>query len=131
MADKQATYTAKVETNAPEVAQDTASALRQLQASVLGSMQSIKDYQTSLRALRGTSDEVKAAKEKLKAGIDAEKNSMSANTAALLKAGTSTTRSLPRPRKLATQEAKKSRRGAERRTTRRRRPRPSRSSKKA
>jgi hypothetical protein len=89
VADRTATYTAKIESNAPEVARDTGDALEGLRKSILGSTDKLKELNASLRSLRGPSDEVKGLKEKLKAQIDAERNAISAGNVALLKAGTS------------------------------------------
>jgi hypothetical protein len=87
--DKTATYSVRVDSNAKEVGGEAAAALEKLRGSVSGSMQSLKEYSATLRSLRGPSDEVKAAKEQLKAKIEAERSAISAGNLELLKAGTS------------------------------------------
>src|SRR5262249_31958745 len=54
---------------------------------IAASQDTIKAFQSSLRALRGNSDEVKEAKARLKAQIDAEKDAISRSTLALAKHG--------------------------------------------
>ncbi len=72
-----------VETNAAE-AGDSVESLRDR---IAGSTSEIKAMAGSLRQLRGTSDEVKAAKAALTSKIEAERNSVSAATLALVKQG--------------------------------------------
>ena len=76
-----------VETNADDAA-DSVEALRK---SITASQDAVKGYSSSLRNLRGTSDEVKGAKEKLKAAINAERDIISQSTLALGKHGTTLT----------------------------------------
>lgn len=89
MADKTATYSVKTESNAKEVGEEGAAALEALRKVIESSKSAIKDYGESLRNLRGSTDEVKAAKEKLKAGIESERNAISGANLALIKQGSS------------------------------------------
>ncbi len=73
-----------VETNAAEAAESVES----LRTRIAGSADDIKAMAGSLKQLRGTSDEVKAAKAELTAKIEAERNAVSAATLALVKQGT-------------------------------------------
>ncbi len=87
--EKQATFGIRipVETNA-----DTAAgSVEDLRKSITGSQKAVKNYQTSLRALRGDTDEVKAAKLRLKAAISAEQGAISRATLELGKQGTTLT----------------------------------------
>ncbi len=72
-----------VETNADTAA----SSVDDLRDSVLGSQNAVKAYQSTLRALRGDTQEVKAAKVQLKAAINAERDAISRSTLALGKQG--------------------------------------------
>lgn len=71
-----------------------------LRAAIEKSQAAIKDNSQMMRGLRGSSAEVKAAKDQLKAAIEQEKQSLSASTLALIKQGTSL-------EQLAKQEKKK------------------------
>ncbi|HVH51983.1 MAG TPA: hypothetical protein VM690_07545, partial [Gaiellaceae bacterium] len=88
MAEKTATWSLNLESNAPAVSKDTAKSLEGLRQQIQGSTEFIKLMSGSLRSLRGASDDVKAAKEQLKAKIDAEKGAVSKATVELLKQGT-------------------------------------------
>lgn len=68
---------------------DAADSLEALRQKVIGSQTSIKDLSATLRNLRGSSDEVKAAKEALKGKIAALKDSVSSASLAINKQGTS------------------------------------------
>ncbi len=74
-----------VDTNAPAAA----GAIESLRDQIEGSTADIKAMSASLRQLRGSSDEVKAAKAQLTTKIDSLKNSVSGATLALVKQGTS------------------------------------------
>ncbi len=74
-----------VETNAAE-AGDSIESLRDR---IAGSTDSIRAMSASLKLLRGTSDEVKAAKAALTAKVNTLKDSVSASTLALVKQGSS------------------------------------------
>lgn len=85
--DKTATFNVKVETKSD--AKQGADELETYRAAIVKSQNAVKDYQASLRLLRGSSDEVKKAKADLKVKIDAERDAISRNNLALIKAGTS------------------------------------------
>lgn len=88
-AEKTATYSIRADSNAKSVGDEGAAALQRLKETIEGSQAAIKEMSNSFRALRGSSDEVKTAKSKLTAQIDAEKNAISASSLALLKQGSS------------------------------------------
>lgn len=86
MGDKTASFgiQVKAESNADTVA-DTVESLR---GRILASQEAVKNYGSSLRQLRGNTDEVKAAKLSLKTATDAERNSISQGVLALGKLNT-------------------------------------------
>lgn len=100
----EAKFSIKVETNAGEVADRAAGSLEGLRQHIATSEASIRDMVGSLRRLRGTSDDVKSAKDALKAKIDAERNAMSAASLSLLKAGSSYEALSNKTKKLATDQ---------------------------
>ncbi len=73
-----------VETNADDVA-DSVETLRER---IMGSTESIRAMQGTLKQLRGTSDEVKSAKAQLTSKIDVLRGSVSSASLALVKQGT-------------------------------------------
>lgn len=73
-----------VETNADEAADSIEGLRRRIEENE----SALREMTGGLRRLRGSSDEVKQAKEQLKAKIDATRNSVSAANLALLKQGT-------------------------------------------
>lgn len=83
-----ATFGIKVDDQASGAAKNAAAALEQFRSKIDASEQSLKNLTGAQRRLRGSTDEVKAAKTQLQAQIDAEKNSISAANLALLKQGT-------------------------------------------
>jgi hypothetical protein len=89
VADKQATFALRIDSNAAQAGAEGAAGLRTYQAAITASQAAIKDYQTTLRALRGSSDEVRGAKDQLKAKIDAERSAVSTATLEIIKQGTS------------------------------------------
>lgn len=101
-----AKYSLKFESNAAQTGAEGASALEQLREKVVGADQAIRTYGDSLRRLKGSSDEIKAAKADLKAKLDAEKTAMSQATLEILKAGTSYTKLTEEHKKLAAEAAK-------------------------
>lgn len=90
MAGEIAKYGIQVDSNAGEAASDAAVSIGQLRDSIKGGQDRIKDLSSSLRNLRGSSDEVKEAKIGLKAQLDATRNSISQSELGLRKLGTST-----------------------------------------
>lgn len=93
MADKTTTYGIKVkaESNAGQAA-DSVSAL---QKQLLSSQGTLKSYQTAMRNLKGDSEAVKSAKEKLQVAEKATKDSISATTVKLLQHNASLKASAP------------------------------------
>lgn len=86
---QEARFSLPFDSNAGEVGRDGAKALEELRQKVQGSQNAIREMSASLKTLRGSSDEVKAAKDQLKAKIEAERNAMSAASLQILKAGSS------------------------------------------
>jgi hypothetical protein len=84
-AGKTASFGIKVD--AESNADLAASSVEELRAQLLASTDAIKSYGATMRNLRGTTDEVKAAKEKLKTAVVAERDKVSAATLALGKHG--------------------------------------------
>lgn len=85
----EARFSLNFDSNAGQVGGEAAKALDDVRQKILGSQNAIRDLSSSYKSLRGSSDDVKAAKDQLKAKIDAERNAISANSLELLKAGTS------------------------------------------
>ena len=83
--DKTATWGIRI--NAESNAAEAASAQERLLQQINRSQDAVKSYQSSLGKLRGSSDEVKDAKTKLKAAIEAERESASRATLQLDKMG--------------------------------------------
>lgn len=106
-AEKTATFGIKVDaqTNAP----DAANSVEALRQRIVSSQDAVKAYSASLRNLRGSSDEVKAAKEKLKTAVQAERDAISQATLALGKEGTTFDQASKKAREhaKAIEEAKK------------------------
>lgn len=82
MADKSTTYNIKVK--AESNAREAASSVDELRKQLATSQGTIKQYNDALRNLKGGTDAVKQAKERLKANIQAEKDKVSQSTMALL-----------------------------------------------
>lgn len=91
-ADKVATYAVNLESNAAQVAAVGGASLETYRKQIEQSQDAIKGASAALKALRGSSDEVAAAKDKLKAKIDAERGALSQANLALLKQGTTYTK---------------------------------------
>lgn len=91
-----------VDTNASAAADSVESLRDQIE----GSVSDIKAMSASLRQLRGSSDEVKAAKAQLTTKIDALKNSVSGATLSLVKQGSSYDAASQAAKKLAEQQKK-------------------------
>jgi hypothetical protein len=70
-----------------DVSTEAAAALEELRARANTAEEAIKRGSAALRGLRGSSDEVKTAKEKLKAQIDAERTAFSSANLEILKQG--------------------------------------------
>jgi hypothetical protein len=82
-----ATFSINLEGNAPAESEALASKLDQLRATIQGSTDKIGAMSKALRGLRGSSDEVVAAKNQLKAALAAERDKVSAATAEVAKHG--------------------------------------------
>jgi hypothetical protein len=74
---------------ADQSAERLASSVESLRDKIIGSQESIKAMSGALRNLRGSSDEVKSAKEQLKAKISAEKDALGVASLAAVKSGQS------------------------------------------
>jgi hypothetical protein len=106
MADKTASYSVRVDSNAKETGDQGAAALERLRASIQGSQSNIRQMGDSLKQLRGVTDEVKGAKDKLKAAIEAERASISSASLAILKQGTTYAKLAEETKKAAAESAK-------------------------
>lgn len=104
--DAQATFAVNLEGNVAEKSAEDVSALEDLRASLQRGQDAVRQMSAQQRALRGSSDEVKDAREKLKALLDAEKNALSAATVALLKQGTSYEKLTQDSKRLAAEKEK-------------------------
>ncbi len=102
-----AKFSILVDSNASKVAGDTKTSVEGLASSIKASEQRIKDLMLSVRNLRGSSDEVKNAKEGLKAALDAERNKISQSEIGLRKLGTTTADLAAKERVLAKSLAEK------------------------
>jgi hypothetical protein len=105
VADKTSTFSVNIDGNAADVANKDADALEGLRAKLEASSTSIKAMVGDLRRLRGSSDEVKAAKLQLKAQITAEQDAVSAANLSILKLGGSYEALAMRARAAAAQKA--------------------------
>jgi hypothetical protein len=86
--EKEAVFRLKIEADAKTAVESTA-ALEDFRKAIDKSKTLIGQYAQTMRALRGSSDEVVSAKAQLKARIDAERDAISRNSLAILKLGTS------------------------------------------
>jgi hypothetical protein len=102
--DSQATFSLRLDSDAGAKSTSEAAALEGLRQKIAGSSESIKQMGSALRSLRGNTDEVKAAKEELKAKIVSERDSVSAANIALLKQGTTYEKIAGDARKLAAEK---------------------------
>lgn len=97
--DKTATFSLNLGGDLDDVAPEMAAQMEQLRAKISGGNDAVKQLSTSLRALRGSSDEVTAAKKQLKAMIESERTKVSQSNLALLKQGTTYEKLADRTRK--------------------------------
>lgn len=81
MAEKTATFGIKIDTETN--ADLSADSVEKLRKRVEASQETVKRYSATLRALKGSSDEVKEARERLKAAVKAEEGAISRATLAL------------------------------------------------
>jgi hypothetical protein len=89
MASEEATWSISLGGDVKEVSEDAAKALEEMRQRANQAEEAIKRGSAALRGLRGSSDEVKTAKEKLKAQIDAERTAFSSSNLEILKQGSS------------------------------------------
>jgi hypothetical protein len=82
----QSTFAINLEGNLEESAESGADAMEALRERITGGIASVKEMNGALRNLKGSSTEVAAAKNELKARIQAEQQAISAATVATLKA---------------------------------------------
>lgn len=101
--DTQATFSIVLDGNVSEHAKSDADALEAMRSKIAESQAAIKGYGTSLRNLRGSSEEVKKAKDELKARIDQERQAVSAVTLEMLKSGNAYDKTASSAKKLATE----------------------------
>jgi len=86
MADNTATFALRIDADG-EPAAEAAAELERFRGAIEKSQQAVNDYRKSLRMLKGTSDEVRDAREKLKAAIALEQGKIAQNNLAILKLG--------------------------------------------
>jgi len=103
-ADKQATFSVAVDDGVSGPAEDAAKAIEALRDRMKEGESSIKDMSAALRRLRGSSDEVKAAKESLKAKIQAERDALSKSQLEMLKSADAAKKLTERDKALAKQK---------------------------
>ncbi|HEY1956049.1 MAG TPA: hypothetical protein VGH28_10555 [Polyangiaceae bacterium] len=101
MADKRATFNLDLKGNAAGVAKETSTAVDALADSIAKGEARAKEMSAELRKLRGSSAEVKAQKDKLKAAIGATNQAVTRDTLALHKLGTTTTEVARKQKQLA------------------------------
>ncbi|MGO9358048.1 MAG: hypothetical protein ACLP1D_10280 [Xanthobacteraceae bacterium] len=105
MAGEEARFSVNIDGNASAFSAEASASLEKLRASTVESQEAIKGMSTALRALRGNSEEVRGAKDQLRAKIDAERASLSTANLAILKQGTNL-QELNKQHKLTAQGAK-------------------------
>jgi hypothetical protein len=85
--DTEETWSISLAGDVKEVSEEAAKALEELRARANVAEEAIKRGSAALRGLRGSSDEVKTAKDKLKASLDAERTAFSSANLEILKQG--------------------------------------------
>src|SRR5260221_6407164 len=106
MADEKTTFTLNLDGSAGEVAEETANAFRTLGWKMPTSKGSIRQYETKLRRVKGSSQASKDATEQLRAKIMQEKTAVAAGNIELLKAGVSYDKLAERAKALAKEKEK-------------------------
>jgi hypothetical protein len=106
VAEKTATFAIDLQGNVADVAKRDSAELETLRAKIEASQNAIKGLSQSYRSLKGSSDEIAAAKSGLKAKLDAEKGTISQATLALVKQGTSYTHLTAEAKKAASTQDK-------------------------
>src|SRR5260221_299070 len=89
MADEKTTFTLNLDGSAGEVAEETANAFEKLRSQMAKSEGAIRQYESQLRRVKGSSQASKDAAEQLRAKIMQEKTAVAAGNIELLKAGVS------------------------------------------
>lgn len=100
-------FSIQVDSNAANVAAGAKASVEGLASTIKNSQERIKDLASSLRNLRGSTDEVVNAKEGIKAALDAERNKISQSEIGLRKLGTTTADLAAKERILAKAKAEK------------------------
>lgn len=80
-----AQFSVRLDDGVSASAEKAAESVEELRARILGGESAVKNMSATLRRLKGTTDDVKKAKEQLKAKINAEKDAVSKSQLALLK----------------------------------------------
>jgi hypothetical protein len=93
-----------MDSNAAKVSADTVAALEKLRTSVQTSEQKMREYGGELKRLKGSSDEVKRAKEELKTKILSEQQAVTKATLEIKKQGSSYTELAAKAKAAATAE---------------------------
>lgn len=88
--EQSTTFSVRLDDEVSAPAEKAAASVDELRAKILGGESAVKNMSGALRRLRGSTDDVKKAKEQLKARINAERDAISASQLALLKAKSST-----------------------------------------
>lgn len=101
MGDKRAAFIVDLKGNAAGVAKETSSAVDALAESIAKGEAAAKEMSAELRKLRGSSAEVKAQKDKLKAAIGATNQAVTRDTIALHKLGTTSAEVARKQKQLA------------------------------
>lgn len=104
--DKTTSFRIDVEGNARQYSAETTDSMRELADKITSAMAVTKQLAAAQRSLKGSSEEVKAAKEKLSAAIDQERRGIESANIALLKQGAAYER-LVAEQKAAEREADK------------------------
>lgn len=87
MADKQATFSVNLESNAQAVAQRSSASLDEMRRAIEGSQSAMRGLNAAQKAIRGSSDEAQGARKSLQAQLDAERGAVSSLNLALVKQG--------------------------------------------
>src|SRR5258708_7093496 len=106
MADEKTTFTLNLDGSAGDVAEDTANAFEKLRSEVQKSEGAIRQYESQLRRIKGSSAGAKDAAEQLRAKIAQEKTAVTAGNIELLKAGVSYDKLAERAKSLAKEKDK-------------------------
>jgi hypothetical protein len=106
MADEKTTFTLNLDGSAGDVAEETANAFEKLRAQMAKSEGAIRQYESQLRRIKGSSAGAKDAAEQLRAKIAQEKTAVTAGNIELLKAGVSYDKLATRAKELAKEKDK-------------------------